>query len=60
MSKDDALYVQKLINLLIINKGDTINTIDMMMKIPKFLLKAILCVTECEAENIGLFLNSFL
>ena len=60
MSKDDALYVQKIINLLIINKGDTINTIDVMNKIPKYLLKAILCVTEIEAGNIGLFLNSFL
>ena len=60
MSKDDALYVQKFINLLIINKGDTINTIDIMNKIPKYLLKAILCVTEIEAGNIGLFLNSFL
>ena len=55
-----ALYVQKIINLLIIYKGDTINTIDIMNKIPKFLLKEILCVTECEAENIGIFLNSFL
>ena len=60
ISKGDALYVQKLINLLIIYKGDTINTIDIMNKIPKFLLKEILCVTECEAENIGIFLNSFL
>jgi len=60
ISKEDALYVQKLINLLIIYKGDTINTIDIMNKIPKFLLKEILCVTECEAENIGVFLNSFL
>ena len=31
-----------------------------MHKIPKYLLKAIICITECEAENIGLFLNSFL
>ena len=60
MSKDDALFVQKLINLLIIYKGDTINTIDILNKIPKFLLKVIICVTESEAENIGLFLNSFL
>ena len=60
ISKDDAIYVQKLISLLILNKGDTINTIDILNKIPKYLLKAILCVTECEAENIGLFLNSFL
>lgn len=60
ISKGDSLYVQKLINLLIIYKGDTINTIDIMNKIPKFLLKEILCVTECEAENIGIFLNSFL
>ena len=60
ISKGDALYVQKIINLLIIYKGDTINTIDIMNKIPKFLLKEILCVTECEAENIGIFLNSFL
>ena len=60
ISKDDALYVQKLIDLLIIYKGDTINTIDILNKIPKFLLKALLCITESEAENIGIFLNSFL
>ena len=60
MSKEDALFVQKLINLLIIYKGETVNTIDILNKIPKFLLKAIICVTESEAENIGLFLNSFL
>ena len=60
LSKDDALFVQKLINLLIIYKGDTINTIDILNKIPKYLLKLIICVTESEAENIGLFLNSFL
>ena len=60
LSKDDALFVQKIINLLIIYKGDSINTIDILNKIPKYLLKLILCVTESEAENIGLFLNSFL
>ena len=60
LSKDDALYVQNIIDLLILSKGNTINTIDIMNKIPKFLLKVIICVTESEAENIGLFLNSFL
>ena len=60
LSKDDALYVQKIIDLLIISPGNTMNTIDIMNKIPKFLLKIIICVTESEAENIGLFLNAFL
>ena len=60
ISKDDALYVQKIIDLLILSEGNTINTIDIMNKIPKYLLKVIICVTESEAENIGLFLNSFL
>ena len=60
LSKDDALFVQKIIDLLILSPGNTINTIDIMNKIPRFLLKAIICVTESEAENIGLFLNSFL
>jgi len=60
LSKDDALYVQKIIDLLIISPGNTMNTIDIMNKIPKFLLKVIICVTESEAENIGLFLNAFL
>ena len=60
LGKDDALYVQKIIDLLILSPGNTINTIDIMHKIPKYLLKAIICITECEAENIGLFLNSFL
>ena len=60
LSKDDALYVQKIIDLLILSQGNTLNTIDIMNKIPKFLLKVIICVTESEAENIGLFLNSFL
>ena len=60
ISKEDALYVQKIIDLLILSEGNTINTIDIMNKIPKYLLKIIICVTESEAENIGLFLNSFL
>ena len=60
LSKDDALYAQKILDLLIISPGNTINTIDIMNKIPKFLLKVIICVTESEAENIGLFLNAFL
>jgi hypothetical protein len=60
ISKEDALYTQKIIDLLILSKGNTVNTIDIMNKIPKFLLKVIICVTESEAENIGLFLNSFL
>ena len=60
LSKVDALYVQKIIDLLILSQGNTLNTIDIMNKIPKFLLKVIICVTESEAENIGLFLNSFL
>ena len=60
LSKEDALYVQKIIDILILSPGNTINTIDIMNKIPKFLLKVIICVTESEAENIGLFLNAFL
>ena len=60
LGKEDALYVQKIIDLLILSPGNTINTLDIMIKIPKFLQKAIICVTESEAENIGLFLNAFL
>ena len=60
LSKEDALYVQKIIDILILSPGNTINTIDIMNKIPKFLLKIIICVTESEAENIGIFLNAFL
>ena len=60
LSKDDALYVQKIIDLLILSPGNTINTIDVMNKIPKYLLKIIICITESEAENVGLFLNAFL
>ena len=60
LSKDDALYAQKIIDLLILSPGNTINTIDIMNKIPKYLLKIIICITESEAENVGLFLNAFL
>ena len=60
LSKDDALYSQKIIDLLILSPGNTINTIDIMNKIPKYLLKIIICITESEAENVGLFLNAFL
>ena len=60
LGKEDALYVQKIIYLLILSPGNNINTLDIMIKIPKFLQKAIICVTESEAENIGLFLNAFL
>ena len=46
----------QLINLKIQN----INVFDIMQKIIKFILPSILCVTEFEAQNIGIFLLEFL
>lgn len=47
--------------ILLINlKIQNINVFDIMLKLIKFLLPCILCVTEFEAQNIGTFLLEFL
>ncbi len=46
----------QLINLKIQN----INVFDIMQKMIKFILPSILCVSEFEAQNIGIFLLEFL
>lgn len=41
-------------------KIQNINVFDIMQKMIKFILPTILCVSEAEANNIGIFLLEFL
>ena len=59
-SKNDAIYSVKFLTLLLSLKIPMLNILDIIMKITKFLLPSILCVTEYEGGNIGIFLNEFL
>lgn len=59
-SKVEALFAAKMLVLLINLKIQNINVFDIMQKMIKFILPTILCVTEFEAQNIGLFLLEFL
>jgi hypothetical protein len=46
--------------LLIDLKIQNINVFDVMQKMIKFLLPCVLCLTEFEAQNLGVFLLEFL
>lgn len=59
-SKNDALYTVKILTHLIMLKLPMLNVLDIIQKLSKFILPCILCITEHEAGNIGLFLNEFL
>ena len=59
-SKNDALYTVKFLTNLFMMKLPMLNVLDIIQKISKYILPCILCVTEHEAGNIGLFLNEFL
>ena len=59
-SKNDALYTVKFLTNLFMMKLPMLHVRDIIQKISKYILPCILCVTEHEAGNIGLFLNEFL
>lgn len=67
-SKTDALFSAKLLILLVKLEIRSINILDLLSKIVNKILKkkikiiipCIICVTEYEAQNIGIFLNEFL
>lgn len=59
-SKVEAVYSAKMLVVLINLKIQNVNVFDIMQKIVKFLLPCILCLTEYESQNLGVFLLEFL
>ena len=59
-SKHDSLFTVKLLCQLLMLKLPMLNVFDLIQKLYKYILPSILCVTEHEAENIGIFLNELL
>jgi cell division protein FtsB len=59
-SKVEAVYSAKMLVILINLKIQNVNVFDIMQKIVKFLLPCILCLTEYESQNLGVFLLEFL
>ncbi len=60
ISKVDAIYAAKMLILLINLKIQNLNLFDIMQKLVKFLIPCMICLSESEAQNLGVFLLELL